>query len=179
MKIELYLDGNKVDISQDVDFVLNKQYTELSDLTSIIVDYSKTIRIPMSPRNNELFNFIFKLDHRVLVGQDIINYDPSQKIPMYMTYNGSLVMEGYALLNKVDLGTKMYEVNLYGQLGKIFSILKEKTLANYDPQDSYLFTDVTMNTYNIGQSFYWDHHNLNPSYAEWYDCFGWAPQLKE
>ena len=89
MKLELYLDGNLVDINQDIDFVLNKKYTELSDLTSIIVDYSKTIRIPMTPRNNELFNYVFKLDHQVLLGQDIINYDPSQKIPMSMVYNGS------------------------------------------------------------------------------------------
>lgn len=177
MKIELYLDGNKVDISQDIDFVLNKQYTELTDLTSIIVDYSKTIRIPMTPRNNELFNYIFKLDHQVLVGQDIINYDPSQKIPMYMTYNGSEVMDGYAILDKIDLNSRMYEVNLYGQLGKIFSILKEKNLGNYLNDGSAFWTDVVMNTYNIDKSFANDDHSLDWTSTDWTDFFGWAPQM--
>lgn len=177
MKIELYLDGNKVDISQDIDFVLNKQYTELTDLTSIIVDYSKTIRIPMTPRNNELFNYIFKLDHQVLVGQDIINYDPSQKIPMYMTFNGSGVMEGYAILNKIDLNARMYEVNLYGQLGKIFSILKEKNLGNYQNDGSVFWDEVVMNTYNISRSFLNDDHSLDWMSGDWTNFFGWAPQM--
>lgn len=178
MKIELYLDGNKVDISQDIDFVLNKQFTELTDLTSIIVDYTKTIRIPMSPRNNELFNYIYKLDHQVLVGQDIINYDPSQKIPMYMTYNGSEVMEGYAILNSIDLNSRMYEVNLYGQMGKIFSILKEKNLGNYTESPVTSFWDeVVMNTYTVSLSFLNDNHSLDWTSTDWTDFFGWAPQL--
>lgn len=178
MKIELYLDSNEVDISQDIDFVLNKQYTELSDLTSIIVDYTKTIRIPMSPRNNELFNYIFKLDHQVLVGQDIINYDPSRKIPMYMTYNGSEVMEGYALLNRIDLKERVYEVNLYGQLGKIFSTLKEKNLVSYQALNQTGFwEEVVMNTYNIARSFANDSHTISWDSTDWTDFFGWAPQL--
>ena len=78
MKIELFLDGHQVEIDKDIDFVLNRQYTELSDLTSIIVDYSKTIKVPMTPHNNELFNFVYKLSHQVLVGEDVITYDPSQ-----------------------------------------------------------------------------------------------------
>ena len=45
MKIELFLEGKRVEINQDIDFVLNKQFTELTDLTTIIVDYSKTIRL--------------------------------------------------------------------------------------------------------------------------------------
>ena len=177
MKIELYLDNTLVEIDQDIDFVLNKQFTELTDLTSIIVDYSKTIRVPMTPRNNELFNYIYKLEHRVIVGQDIVSYDPSQKIPMYMTYNGSMVMEGYALLNSIDLNTKRYEVNLYGQLGKIFSILKEKTLSNYSMEDNGFWADIVMNTRTMYDSFNNDHHNLPWSSSDWTDFYGFAPQL--
>ena len=128
MKIELFLDGHLVQINRDIDFVLNKQYTELSDLTSIIVDYSKTVRVPMTPSNNELFNYVYKMEHQVLMNEDVITYDPSQKIPMTMTFNGSIVMDGYAVLNSVNLKDKVYEINLYGQLGSIFSTLKEKTL---------------------------------------------------
>ena len=177
MKIELFLDGHQVEIDKDIDFVLNRQYTELSDLTSIIVDYSKTIKVPMTPHNNELFNYVYKLSHQVLVGEDVITYDPSQKIPMVMNFNGSTVMEGYAVLNSIDLQGKMYEVNLYGQLGKIFSILKDKNLSNYSKDSSGFWSEIVMNTRTIGDSFANDHHNLPWSDATWTNHFGFAPQL--
>ena len=74
MKIELFLDGNPVEINKDIDFVLNKQFTELTDLTSIIVDYTKTVKVPMTPRNNELFTYVYKLEHQVLMNEAIRSY---------------------------------------------------------------------------------------------------------
>ena len=177
MKIELYLDGNPVEINQDIDFVLNKQFTELTDLTSIIVDYSKTIKVPMTPHNNELFNYVYKLERQVLVNEDIVTYDPSQKIPMTMTFNGSLVMEGYALLNSVDLKSKTYEINLYGQLGKIFSDLKEKPLKDYMLDTNGWFKSMRMHTYNIAKSFANSSHSLSWNSTDWTDFYGFAPQL--
>lgn len=177
MKIDLFLEGNQVEINQDIDFVLNKQFTELSDLTSIIVDYSKTIKVPMTPHNNELFNYVYKLDHQVLVNQGIVTYDPSQKISMVMNYNGSTVMEGYALLNSVDLKNQLYEVNLYGQLGKIFSDMKEKLLKDYKKGTNGWFKSMRMHTLNIANSFANDHHSLSWNSNDWTDFYGFAPQL--
>lgn len=176
MKIELYLDKNKVEINEDINFVLNRQYTELTDLTSIIVDYSKTISVPMTTHNNVLFNMIYKLDHQVLLGTQLIDYDPSRKIPMYMTYNGDLVMEGYAVLNKIDLKNKTYEINIFGQLGKIFSELKDKTLENYSFTNG-LASQPVMNTSNILKSFNNDYHNIDWDSDDWTDFFGFAPQV--
>lgn len=177
MKIELFLDGHQVEINKDIDFVLNKQFTDLTDLTSIIVDYSKTIKVPMTPRNNELFNYVYKLEHQVLINEDIISYDPSQKIPMTMTFNGSIVMDGYALLNSVDLKGKMYEINLYGQLGKIFSDLKEKPLKDYIKSSNGMFSSMRMHTLNVYDSWLNDDHSLSWSSTDWTDFFGFAPQL--
>lgn len=184
MKIELYLEGNKVEINKDIDFVLNKQFTELSDLTSIIVDYSKTIKVPMTPHNNELFNYVYKLERQTLVNDEIITYDPSQKIGMTMLFNGSTVMEGYALLNSVDLKGKVYEINLYGQLGKIFSDLKEKPLkGNNDGRSGYhtpnngWSASMRMHTLNIAKSFMNTTHSLSWSSSDWTDFYGFTPQL--
>lgn len=177
MKIELYLDGNQVEINQDIDFVLNKQFTELTDLTSIIVDYSKTIRVPMTPHNNELFNYVYKLDHQVLVNQGTVTYDPSQKISMVMNYNGSTVMEGYAILNSVDLKNHVYEVNLYGQLGKIFSDMKEKPLKDYKSSNNGFWAGIRMNTKTISDSFLNYYRNLDWASTHWYDFWGFAPQM--
>lgn len=176
MKIELYLDGHQVEINNDIDFTLNKTFTELTDLTAIIVDYSKTISIPMTPDNNELFNMVFRLDHQVLMGTEYVDYDPSVRIPMAMFYNGDIVLEGYAVLNKVNLNTRTYEINLYGQLGKIFSELKEKTLVDYSGSNGF-FQTFTMNKEAILKSFQNDNPNLYWGSADWSDFFGFAPQL--
>lgn len=177
MKIELFLDGNPVEIDKDIDFVLNKQFTELTDLTSIIVDYTKTVKVPMTPRNNELFNYVYKLEHQVLMNEDIISYDPSQKINMTMTFNGSIVMDGYAVLNSVNLNEKVYEINLYGQLGSIFSSLKEKVLDEYLNGTNGWWKTVKMNAQTVATSFKNQTHSLNWNSFNWYDFFGFAPQM--
>lgn len=177
MKIELFLDGNPVEINKDIDFVLNKQFTELTDLTSIIVDYTKTVKVPMTPRNNELFNYVYKLEHQVLMNEDIISYDPSQKINMTMTFNGSIVMDGYAVLNSVNLKEKVYEINLYGQLGSIFSSLKEKVLDEYLNGTNGWWKTIKMNAQTVATSFKNAGHILDWSSENWYDFFGFAPQM--
>lgn len=177
MKIDLYLDGNIVEINKDIDFVLNKQYTDLTDLTSIIVDYSKTIKVPMTPHNNELFNYVYKLEHQVLINEDIITYDPSKKIPMTMTFNGSVVMDGYAILNSVNLKDKTYEINLYGQLGSIFSEMKEKPLKDYHREGNGWWSSIIMNTLAIHKSIHNNPHSLDWSSNDWTDFWGYAPQM--
>ena len=177
MKIELYLDDNLIEINKDIDFVLNKQYTELTDLTSIIVDYSKTIKIPMTPRNNEVFNFVYRLEHQVFGNSDVISYDPSQKIPMTMLFNGSMVMEGYAVLNSVNMKDKTYEINLYGQLGKIFSDLKERTIREYKDPGNGMFKPVKMCTKTVADSILRDDYNTDWTSNDWTNFWGMAPQL--
>lgn len=180
MKIDLYLNGNLVEIDKDIDFVLNKQFTELSDLTAIIVDYSKTIKIPMTAKNNELFNYTFKLDRQVLINESVFSYDPTRKIPMTMLFNGSLVMDGYALLNNVNVKDKTYEITLYGQLGKIFNELKDKKLDDYKintNNNTSFWTKIQMNTKTISDSFLNYYHNLSWNSYNWYDFWGYAPQM--
>lgn len=181
MKIELYLQGKRVEINQDIDFVLNKQFTELTDLTTIIVDYSKTIKVPMTPHNNELFNYVYRLERQFMgTPLEAITYDPSQKIDMYMTFNDSKVMDGYALLNSVNLKDKTYEINLYGQLGKIFSDLKNRTLGGspgYHTPSNGWSKRVRMHTNTIYNSFYHSNHSTAWYSSNWWDFFGFAPQM--
>lgn len=177
MKIDLYLNNQLVEINKDIDFVLNKQFTDLTDLTSIIVDYSKTVKVPMTAKNNELFNYTYKFERQVLLNGDVVSYDPTQKMSMTMVFNGNTVMEGYAVLNSVNLKDRTYEINLYGQLGKIFKDMKEKTLKDYKKDTSGFWDYIRMNTYNVAKSFTNDSKNMSWSSTDWSDFFGFAPQM--
>lgn len=176
MKIELYLAGQPVEIDREIDLTLNRQYTDLNDLTSIIVDYTKSVKIPMSASNNRLFNYIYRLDHRVILGNETFSYDPTVKIDMSLIFNGVLVMEGYAVLSSVDMKNRSYNLNLYSQLGKIFSELKTKKIKEYIPEGT-LFENVKMNTEAIGRSVSNDNHSTDWDSTDWTDFFGFTPQL--
>ena len=54
MNIRLFLAGQPLDLTQDITFPLNKTFESLTDPTQIIVDYSKSINIPMNAHNNKM-----------------------------------------------------------------------------------------------------------------------------
>lgn len=178
MKIDLYLNSQLIEIDKDIDFVLNKQFTDLTDLTSIIVDYSKTIKVPMTAHNNEVFNYAYKLERQVVLNDEIITYDPTRRIPMTMNFNGSTVMDGYAILNSINLKDKYYEINLYGQLGKIFYSMKEKPLKDYTKTNNGFWAGINMNNKVISDSVFNDRSTYNSwSSQDWTDFWGFAPQM--
>lgn len=176
MRIYLYINDQEVELNDDINFSLNRQYTDISDPTSIIVEYSKTIKVPMTPKNNELFNFIYRVDHQVIAGINYANFDPRVKMPMHLIYNGNILMDGYAVLSSVSYKDRSYEINLYGQLGNIFSDLKNKTIKEYRRPANAMFDGIKMNTSNIYKSFKNDAHTLDWNSSDWTNFFGFAPQ---
>jgi hypothetical protein len=49
MKIQLFLNDLEVELNDNINFPLTKTFENLSNPTDIIVDYSKTINIPITP----------------------------------------------------------------------------------------------------------------------------------
>ena len=99
MNIQLFLANQEVELSEAIRFPLNKTFSDLNNPTDIIVDYSKSINIPMTMKNNKIFANAYRLDRSIVGGGDKnlgLYLDPSKRIPMRLMYNGSLVLEGYA-----------------------------------------------------------------------------------
>lgn len=83
MLAELYIENELVDLNDSVTFSLTKQFEDITDPTTIINDWSKTVSIPFSTKNNKLFGHIYNLD-RVIVNYN--NYIQKLKY----SYSGSL-----------------------------------------------------------------------------------------
>ena len=146
MNIQLFLAGEEVELTQNISFPLNKTFSNLNNPTDIIAEYSKSVNIPMSAKNNRIFANAYRLDRAIVGGgnENIGLYlDPTKRIPMTLMYNGSLVMKGYAkyISATYSLSNKYYTINIIGDLGTIFqemmNIVTRKDLLG-DRDEKYL-----------------------------------------
>ena len=130
MNIQLFLENIEVELDKPISIPLNKTYENLANPSDIIVEYSKSINIPMTEKNNNLMGHLYNISRTILSGgqHNIGLYlDPNKRIPFKLIYNGDLIMEGYAKFLSASYSEKnrYYTLNLYGALGDVLHKLKE------------------------------------------------------
>lgn len=137
MITELYIDNQKVDLgSNEAIILLNKQFEDITNPTGYFADWSKTIKLPFSKQNNEIFDKIFRADSLVTN----VTIDPCKRLPFRLLYNNQMVVRGYCKVNQVSysLNKKAYEVNLFSTFGEIMNDLKQLTFnKNADVDNKY------------------------------------------
>lgn len=125
MNIQLFLSDQEIELSESIQFPLNKSFTSLQSPTDILVEYSKSVNIPMTKTNNRIFANAYRLDDTIVSGNGAnigLYIDPTKRIPMKLIYNGDIVLDGYAkFVSTTNNGKKgYYTINLFGKLGDIF-----------------------------------------------------------
>lgn len=144
-QIQLFIENEEIELTEQIQFALNKQFEDINNPTKIFNDYSKTIKIPFSINNNRLFGKIFSPDRLIVNGPSDIGmyFDPYRKLDFKLIWNNNILMTGYAkLLNIVkELDHNYYEVSLNGELGKIFQELQKMTFV-YNEDTSTYFIDT-------------------------------------
>ena len=135
-QIRLFLNGVEVELNEDVSFVLNQYFEDTSKPTLKYITFSKTVSIPFTLNNNRLFGGIYSPD-RIITYDNTgdftnIHFDPYKKIDMRLQNDNDVLMVGYAKMLSVDWdGEKgVYNLNLYGELGKVFGELSKVTFDN-------------------------------------------------
>ena len=168
--IQLYINSQLVDITQEVGLFLNRKFEETQNPTLYFSDYSKTITLPMTTNNKKIFDNFNRQD-AVVTNQTI---DPRSKIPFQLIYNGELVMEGYCKLNNANsiYTDNKFEVELFSQFALIMNELSELTFNKYEVQsnggekdDKYLITtpwsEIVIERNLVKESFEQTNHNLD------------------
>ena len=205
MKIQLLLEDMEVELGQNISIPLNKTFENLSNPTDIITEYSKSINIPLTSRNNEILSNSYRLDKTIIANDSKINIgiylDPTKKIPMKLLYNSQVVLEGYAKFASANNSTKngCYTLNLFGTLGEIFQKLKsvvvsesqltDEQKAEPDGGAKYVLRDRSaqgekLNAEYVHRSFANDFNNVYGTYDETggsitsTDVIGFAPSYR-
>lgn len=123
--ITLLIDNKQVDLSQDVQIKLTYQSTDTSNPVAISNSFSKTVTLPGTPNNNQIFGNIYRLD---TVTNDSAEYrsgyyfDPHKKVDFTLLNGSQIIEQGYIKMNAInnELDNISYEITLYGGLGDFF-----------------------------------------------------------
>lgn len=138
--LSLYLDNTLVDMPKDFKINMTYQSIDVKKPEAKINNYSKSINIPGTQTNNNIFGHIFRFDTNIITTDSLvgISFDPNKRIPFVILNNGALYESGYAQLDNITINKDIinYSITLYGTIGKFFYNLKfnedgtEKTLYN-------------------------------------------------
>lgn len=128
MITELYIDGQRLDLFDDIDIRLTYSITDIENPIERKSSVSRTIEIPKTQNNDQVFGSIYRFD------QWIVGFDPSVRATAYVMQNGIQVFEGIAQLLAVkDNGTNgTYELGLYGETANLFKQLGDAELTDLD-----------------------------------------------
>lgn len=136
--LELYIENQLVEVSKELEIPLTYKNTDLSNPQAIKNDYSKTVQIPGTPKNNRIFGHVFKADRINYLGTSLIgpSFNANKRAEYTIINNGSIFGRGYCKLDSISSlnGTITYSLTLYGGLGNFFYNLmyddngEEKTL---------------------------------------------------
>lgn len=153
--IRLYIEGKEIELDESTRFAITKQFEELSNPTTIINDWSKTVSIPFTHTNNIIFGHIYCPDKMIVDGGTTgVYFNPLLKLDFRLEWNSTILMTGYAKMNEVkqNNGRGSYEITLFGQLGKIFQEMKKITFDTTTEDTEYLIDDSLYVSTHINQS---------------------------
>lgn len=171
-KVQLFIENYELELNKDVQFAITRQFEDLQNPTSIINDWSKTVEIPETDRNNFIFGNIFNQDRVItepsggLVADMIgIYFNPFRKLDMRLMFNGMVIISGYAKMTEItkNNGILTYKLNINGMLGKIFQEMKKITL---NPEE---YTDANEKAkyYLDCKDYYEEYINKDLVYNSW------------
>lgn len=133
----------EVELDSTIQFAITKQFTDLENPTTIINDWSKSIAIPFTKHNNEIFNYLYKSDRAVISNEPVgaFGFDPTKKIPFRLINDENVLMTGYVKVLSVEQTSSVegkYNITLNGELGKIFQELKNITFDRSQSNTDYI-----------------------------------------
>jgi hypothetical protein len=148
MRGHLYINNIEVELEDNIPFPLSFAITDISDLSKVRGNKSKTVTIPGTAQNRQLFYSIFSLTAEDVTALD---FDPTIKaVARY--FNGSLLQfNGVAQLNKVvKVGQNMsFELTLFGDVIDFNARMSTVKLNELDWSD----TSHVLNQTNIEASW--------------------------
>lgn len=177
---KLILDGHTLEVEASelaaISIPFNKKYEALNRPTDYFTDYSRTVNIPFTRRNNEVFSRIFRTD-QVVTNMTI---DPRKKIDFILLLNEELYMTGYAKVTNVynNVKNKYYQLNLFSKLGELLGELKQYTFdPKADVEAKYKIANpltprLALNRHLVKRSFEQESHNIDINSKSDLDYFG-------
>lgn len=146
MITELYINGQRLDLFDDVDINITYSVQDIENPTNRQSNFSRTIQIPSTTSNDAIFGSIY------LFNTWVVDFDPSVKADCLILQSGNQVFEGVAqlLAIKQNESGRTYEIGLYGEAANLFKTIGDAELTDLD------FSDL---------NHVWDSTNIEDSWT--------------
>jgi hypothetical protein len=128
----------ELDLFDSEPLPLIKSINDITNLADRLSDYTKTIRLPGTNNNNDIFSNIFNISRNV-VNDTSVNFDPdfnpSLKANCTLYKRGIPQITGYLQLTNIEVVDEYnveYEVIIIGRQANLFSDIAELKLSQLD-----------------------------------------------
>jgi hypothetical protein len=166
MSARLYIEGIEADTLGYIDVEFTFSVADISDIERRNTSFSKTLTLPSTAKNQQLFGNIFDISvsNDIFEGPNIgQNFNPARQAKTQIFLDNVKIYDGVMRMMKINNveGNIVYEVNMFGRLRDILHELGDKTLADLD------FSGETEGV--ISYDHVWNQANIEASWdrTEW------------
>lgn len=141
--VQIYIEGERLDLFNDEKIVLNSSVQDINDIGKTKTDYSQSFTVPASPRNNKIFQHFYanEVDSTLVYN---LRRDASIEIDLIPFRTGKIQLEKAQLKNgQID----NYQLTFYGDLTSLKDLFGEDKLNSLDYSAySHLYTGANIQT---------------------------------
>jgi hypothetical protein len=148
MRTEIYIEDQRLDLTQDISAELTYSIDEIQDFGTRNTSFSKTIILPGNANNNKIFGHVFDFNRSTPYDPEEQNYgynfNPAATARCVILIDKIQVFKGVLRLLEIVIDNQLieYECAVFGELGGFVSALGNNRLENLD-----------FSSYNIAWNF--------------------------
>ena len=124
-KIQLYIEGERVDMFEDESVVITQTIKNVKDIDKVFTDFTRTFTLPASKTNNKIFKHYYNFDI-----ED--GFDARVRKPANIELNTLPFTDGRVKLEGVDLKDNKphtYKITFFGSTVTLKDLLGDDTLS--------------------------------------------------
>lgn len=154
--LRLFLENRELELDENIQFAITRQFEDITNPTTIINDWSKTVRIPSTPNNDKIFGHIFSVDKTIVEGSNKLGiyFNPYKKIDFRLVDDSNVILTGYA--KNISVDKDYYNLTLNGELGKVFQEMKKITFDTKTEDTKYLIDGSKYVNEQINKDLIWE-----------------------
>jgi hypothetical protein len=138
MRTEIYIEDQRLDLTQDISAELTYSIDEIQDFGTRNTSFSKTIILPGNANNNKIFGHVFDFNRSTPYDPEIQNYgynfNPAATARCVILIDKIQVFKGVLRLLEIVIDNQLieYECAVFGELGGFVSALGNNRVENLD-----------------------------------------------
>lgn len=148
MRNQLYIGGLEVDTIENLDINITKEIYSISDPSKRKSDFSKTVAIPGSKGNDNIFASLFDVNMSIRSATQLNpDFNPTKKASCVYFQDSFRQIKGYCQLDEIVIlenNKVIYNIVIYGQNSTLFSDISNLTLNDLTTLGTAVWDDASI-----------------------------------